>query len=93
MTDHDIFTLNEDPIMNIEMYSTSTCYYCDRAKKLLEDYNLSYKLIMIDEDDDMRKTMMDRSKRRTVPQIFIDDQHIGGYTDLYEYAKAGHLDK
>lgn len=72
---------------NVLIYSTATCLYCIRAKQLLEAKGLVYTEIQVDQDDAAREKMMTLSGRRTVPQIFIDDQHIGGYDDLCEYFK------
>jgi glutaredoxin 3 len=60
------------------------------AKKLLQDKQLSYTEIRVDLDDEAREKMMTLSGRRTVPQIFIDEEHIGGYDDLYAYFKLQH---
>lgn len=73
---------------NVLIYSTNTCPYCVMAKKLLENRGLTYTEIRVDLDDNERETMISRSGRRTVPQIFIDDAHIGGYDDLYAYFKT-----
>ncbi len=70
---------------NILIYSTNTCPYCDMAKKLLKKNGLSYTEIRVDLDDEEREKMIERSGRRTVPQIFIGETHIGGYDDLYAY--------
>ncbi len=71
------------------IYSTNTCPYCVMAKKLLQEKELSYTEIRVDLDDEARDRMIARSGRRTVPQIFIDDVHIGGYDDLYVHFKSG----
>ena len=70
---------------NILIYSTNTCPYCVMAKKLLEKNGLSYTEIRVDLDENEREKMIARSQRRTVPQIFIDDIHIGGFDDLSIY--------
>ena len=75
----------------IEIYSTAICPYCVRAKTLLKSKGAQWKDIMIETQADMEK-MMRRSNRRTVPQIFINDQHIGGYDDLAALNDAGKLD-
>ena len=69
--------------MRIEIYSTKTCPYCVRAKALLRQKGVSWTEYLIDEDDAKRDEMMQRSGRRSVPQIFINDRHIGGCDDLY----------
>ena len=70
---------------NTLIYTTATCPYCVRAKQLLKEKGLDYTEIRVDLDDAEREKMISRSGRRTVPQIFIDDQHIGGFDDLYAY--------
>ncbi len=78
----------------ITMYSTGWCPFCDRARALLERKNLTFSEVKVDEDDSQRKIMLERTGgRRTVPQIFIGDRHVGGYDDLYALDKAGELDK
>lgn len=72
---------------NINIYSTRTCPYCVMAKKLLAERGLLYREIFVDSDDAERDKMIELSGRRTVPQIFIDEKHIGGYDDLYTYFK------
>ena len=67
------------------IYSSATCPYCDRAKRLLEKKGMTYTEIRVDLDEAEREKMITLSGRRTVPQIFIDDQHIGGCDDLYAY--------
>ena len=69
------------------IYSSATCPYCDRAKRLLEKKGMTYTEIRVDLDDTEREKMIVRSGRRSVPQIFIDDEHIGGCDDLHAYFK------
>jgi len=76
----------------IIIYSTATCPYCDRAKELLDAKGVSYQEIRIDLDDAARQEMMTKSGRRTVPQIFINDEAVGGFDDLYALDKDGKLD-
>lgn len=73
------------------VYSSANCSYCTRAKQLLESKGIEYQEIRIDQDEKAREKMMAEG-RRTVPQIFINDQAIGGYDDLYALDKAGKLD-
>jgi glutaredoxin 3 len=77
----------------IVMYSKANCPYCDWAKLLLDSKKATYSEIRIDLDADQRAEMERLSGRRTVPQIFINDQPIGGYDDLSALAKSGELDK
>ena len=76
----------------IEIYSTGMCPYCVRAKMLLQRKGMSWQEKRIDIDHDLAGEMMQRSKRRTVPQIFIDGRHVGGYDDMAELDVAGELD-
>ncbi len=69
------------------IYSTATCPYCTLAKRLLQEKNIIYTEIRIDTDDVEREKMITLTGKRTVPQIFIDDQYIGGCDDLYAYFK------
>lgn len=77
---------------NIEIYTTTVCPYCVRAKDLLTRKGQTYTEINA-EDDAVRTAMVERAGgRRTVPQIFINGQHIGGSDDLYALDRAGKLD-
>lgn len=69
----------------ILVYSSNWCGYCRAAKALLQEKGLEFEEIDVDQDPEKRREMMDRSGRRTVPQVFFGDKHIGGYTDLYAY--------
>lgn len=75
------------------MYSTAFCGYCQRARGLLERKGATIREIKIDEDAMQRDVMLKRSGgRRTVPQIFIGDRHVGGYDELAALDRAGELD-
>lgn len=77
----------------VVMYSTAFCGYCQRARNLLERKGVSVREIKVDEDASERETMVRRSGgRRTVPQIFIGERHIGGYDDLAALDRSGELD-
>ena len=77
----------------IEIYSTQVCPYCVRAKDLLSRKGAIFTEIRVDNDDALRTSMTTRAGgRRSVPQIFINDQHIGGCDDLYALEQAGKLD-
>ncbi len=84
----------KEGIMNhVEIYTTKTCPYCDRAKKLLTKKGIPYHEIDVSSDADLRQSMTDRANgRRTVPQIFIANVSIGGCDDLYALETAGELD-
>ncbi len=77
---------------NIIIYSTSHCPYCVRAKALLEQKGVSFTEILVDKDEGKREEMIAKTNLFTVPQIFINEQHIGGFDDLYALDKAGKLD-
>ena len=76
----------------VEVYSASYCPYCTKAKKLLESKHVKFKEIDVT-DPTTRDDMIKRSGgRKTVPQIFIDGQHIGGCDDMYALEEQGKLD-
>ncbi|MBF0167013.1 MAG: glutaredoxin 3 [Alphaproteobacteria bacterium] len=78
----------------IELYTTQICPYCDRAKRLLKKKGVSWEEIDVSADEQLRAFMTQRANgKRTVPQIFIDDHHVGGCDDLYELDHDGKLDK
>ena len=77
---------------DITIYTTTYCPYCVRAKDLLKHKGQTYKEINV-EDDALREAMITKAGgRRTVPQIFINDTHIGGFDDMAALDKAGKLD-
>lgn len=77
---------------HIIVYSTAMCPYCVRAKNLLQMKGAEWEEIRVDFDRDQMRIMMEKSNRRTVPQIFIGDYHVGGYDDLAELDAMGKLD-
>lgn len=77
----------------ITLYSTLFCPYCIAAKQLLNSKGMKFTEIRVDKDREQRQIMIQKSGRTSVPQIFIDEQHIGGFDDLYAFNKAGLLDK
>ena len=77
---------------NITMYSGPLCNFCEAAKRLLLRNNLQYKEIDISTKEGLRDEMIKKANgRRTIPQIFFDDHHVGGYTELRELEKNGKL--
>lgn len=76
----------------VDIYSTAQCPYCVMAKQLLERKGVSYNEIRVDKNPAKRQEMMTKSRQRTVPQIFINDQSVGGYTDLLGLDRAKKLD-
>ncbi len=77
----------------ITLYLAEWCPYCQRAKGLLARKNLAFTEVNVDDDAKFREEMIARSNRRTVPQIFIGDKHIGGCDDLFELDHSGELDR
>lgn len=76
----------------VTMYCTAVCPFCVRAEMLLKQRGVTeIKKIRIDTDPQQRALMMERTGRRTVPQIYIDDTHVGGYDDLAALDRAGKL--
>lgn len=75
------------------MYSTRFCPYCMRARFLLDSKNVEYRDIAVDARPELRREMMEKSGRRTVPQIWIGERHVGGYDDLARLEQAGELDE
>jgi glutaredoxin 3 len=78
---------------DIEVYVTKICPYCTKAKALLDQKGAQYKVIDLTGDDDARMALVKKANgMRTVPQIFINGQHIGGFDDMYALDKKGGLD-
>ncbi|GJJ05471.1 MULTISPECIES: glutaredoxin 3 [Telluria group] len=74
------------------MYTTAVCPYCVRAERLLESKGVTgLEKIRVDLDPEQRVLMMQKTGRRTVPQIYIGDTHVGGFDDLYALDQAGGL--
>jgi glutaredoxin 3 len=76
----------------IEIYTTPFCGYCSRAKGLLDQKGAAYEEMDVMMDEKKRTEMRERTKRTTVPQIFINGQHIGGSDELAALEQAGKLD-
>lgn len=75
------------------MYCTLVCPYCVRAEELLKRLGVAeIEKIRVDLEPDRRLEMMERTQRRTVPQIFIGDTHVGGYDDLAQLHREGKLE-
>jgi glutaredoxin 3 len=78
----------------IVMYTTEVCPYCVRAKQLLHNKGVTeIEEVRVDLQPALRIAMMEKTGRRTVPQIYIDEFHVGGYDDLAALNHAGELDK
>jgi glutaredoxin 3 len=80
--------------MKVEIYTWRTCPFCLRAKALLNRKGIAYTEYAIDGDEAARERMAARAGgRRSVPQIFINGQHIGGCDDLYNLERSGELER
>ncbi len=78
---------------HVLLYSTAVCPYCVRAERLLEAKGVTdIEKVRVDLDPEQRVLMMQKTGRRTVPQIYIGDTHVGGFDDLYALDQAGGLD-
>ena len=75
------------------MYSTEWCGYCVRAKALLDGKGLEYEELLLEEGPDFRQRLFDLTGGWTVPQILIDGEPIGGYTELWRLDRSGELDE
>jgi glutaredoxin 3 len=80
-------------VAKVEVYSTALCPYCSRARHLLEKKGVEFTEYRVDKDAGLRAEMEQRSHRSSVPQIFIDDRHVGGFDDMAELDIDGELDK
>lgn len=76
----------------VRMYSTRVCPYCTRAERLLNRKGVEVDKILIDHNPEEMRRMIKITGRRTVPQIFIGDRHVGGYDDLVDLDMEGELD-
>ena len=77
----------------VRMYSTGVCPYCVMAEKLLVSKGVAVEKIRVDLETEKRGEMMQLTGRRTVPQIFVGETHVGGYDDLAALDQAGKLDE
>lgn len=76
----------------IIIYTTKICPYCTMAKRLLDSKRVRYREINVDAEPGLREAMMQKTQRRTVPQIYIGERHIGGFDDLHALDKQQGLD-
>ena len=77
----------------VEMFGNTSCVYCMAARTLLTRKGVPFKEIIVSDDAEQLAVMHERSGRRTVPQIFIDGEHVGGFDDLDAMDKSGRLDE
>lgn len=78
---------------NIIMYSTRYCPYCVAARNLLKSRELVFEDVSVDSDPELRRRMSERAGQRTVPQIWIGETHVGGFTELAALESQGKLDE
>ncbi len=76
----------------ILIYTSTICPYCIMAKRLLDKKGVKYQELNVDKDPELRQEMMQRTQRRTVPQIYIDDLHVGGFDELRALDTTKELD-
>jgi glutaredoxin 3 len=77
----------------VTLYVSDWCPYCQRAKNLLTQKHVAFSEKNVDDQPELREEMLARSKRRTVPQIFIGERHVGGCDDLFALEQSGELDR
>jgi glutaredoxin 3 len=77
----------------VQIYTTDWCGYCVRAKALLDGKGVEYEEIRVDEDPHFRRTLLELTGSWTVPQILVDGEPIGGYTELWQLDRSGRLDE
>lgn len=77
----------------VVIYGTKFCPYCIAARQLLDLKSVEYQYIAVDNDPDLRDNISKRSGQRTVPQIWIGEHYVGGFTDLRKLAFNGDLDR
>jgi glutaredoxin 3 len=78
---------------DVVVYLAGWCPYCQRARDLLSKKGIEFREIDVDDDPQLREEMIARSGRRTVPQIFIGEKHVGGCDDLLALDASGELDR
>jgi glutaredoxin 3 len=79
-------------MLTVTMYATGYCPYCSMAERLLLEKGVRLDKIRVDLDPERHREMVARTRRRTVPQIYIGEQHIGGCDELYALEREGKLD-
>jgi glutaredoxin 3 len=77
---------------SVRMYTTGSCPFCIMAKRLLSQKGVTVEEVRVDSDAAQREQMMRSTGRRTVPQIFVGETHVGGFDDLSAMDRAGKLD-
>ena len=77
----------------VQIYSTGWCAACTRAKALLDAHGIDHEEILLDDEPDFRRRLFELTGGWTVPQIVIDDDPIGGYTELWQLDRSGRLEQ
>lgn len=77
----------------VTLYTTAICPFCVNAKQLLRGKGVDYEEVRVDRDSALREKMMADSGQRTVPQIWVGETHVGGFTELRALDKSGELDR
>jgi len=77
----------------VTLYVSDWCPYCQQARGLFAQKKVEFSEVNVEDDAKLREEMIARSNRRTVPQIFIGDKHVGGCDDLFELDRSGELDR
>jgi len=77
---------------SVRMYTAGYCPFCSQAKRLLASKGVTPEEVHVDRDPAIRQEMMSKTGRRTVPQIYVGDTHVGGFDDLAALERAGRLD-
>ncbi|WP_444920421.1 glutaredoxin 3 [Microbulbifer sp. CnH-101-G] len=80
-------------MQEVVIYTTRFCPFCIRAKLLLDNKGVEYREIAVDNDPELRAQMAEKAGRRTVPQIWVGEYHVGGCDELMAHERAGKLDK
>lgn len=78
--------------MNVKLYTKKNCAYCVRAKALLTKKKVAFEEIDVESDDALRTWLVEKSGQRTMPQIFVGDRSLGGFTDIEALDQRGQLD-
>lgn len=76
----------------VVIYTTQLCGFCHAAKRMLQSKGVDYREVPADGDDELRSALVAATKERTVPQIWLGEHHVGGYTDLVALDRSGELD-
>jgi len=79
--------------VSVRIYTAVPCGYCSAAKRFFDERGVEYDEVDLTGDYDARAALLEATGQRTVPQIFIGDMHVGGYTDLIALARGGRLDQ